>query len=176
MPDYDLSDPNRVKVRIIGKILDERFTRMLMSRTGLDLGDVILLDKVQKGLPISEDAYRSLKHQGLIEGRKAAPFISAAIAAVAEQEAEYILNKGIDKEDCKRKVIDYLKQFSSARRLKFVAILTPHLSTMLNDRQKRDFVKNLLQVMRRDGTIRKTINGTRGAEWELSKPTTEDVT
>ncbi len=176
MPDYDLSDLQRVKVRIIGKILNERFTGMLMSRTGLRLIDVILLDKVQKRLPISEDAYRSLKQQGLIEGRKATPFISAAVAVATEQEAEYIRNKGIEKDDCKRKVIEYLKLFAIAPLRKFLQLVTPHLSTTLNDRQKRDFVRNLLQEMRRDGVIQR-IEGrpTKGAAWELAKPTTEDV-
>lgn len=154
MPDYDLSDPKRVKVRVIGKILDERFTRMLMSRTGLNLVDVVLLDKVQKRRPIPEEAYRALKQQGLIEGRKTAPFISAAVAVVTEQEAEYIRNRGIEKDDCKRKVTDYLKQFGSAALRKFMGLLTPHLSTTLNDRQKRDFVRNLLQEMRRDDSSR----------------------
>ena len=54
MPDYDLSEPERVKVRIIGKVLDEKYTRMLMARTDLDLLDVIALDKVQKGKPDHE--------------------------------------------------------------------------------------------------------------------------
>lgn len=46
MPDYDLSEPGKVKVRIIGKIMDERYTRMLMQRTDLGLLEVIALDKV----------------------------------------------------------------------------------------------------------------------------------
>ena len=37
MPDYDLSEPERVKVRIIGKVIDEKYTRMLKSRPNLDL-------------------------------------------------------------------------------------------------------------------------------------------
>jgi len=47
MPDYDLSDPSKVQVRIIGKILDENYTRMLIHHTDLDLITVMLLDKVQ---------------------------------------------------------------------------------------------------------------------------------
>jgi ATP-dependent DNA helicase RecG len=169
MPDYDLSDSKRVKVRIIGKILDERFTRMLMSRTGLNLVDVIWLDKVQKRRPIPDDAYRTLRQQRLIEGRKTAPFISAAVAVMTGQEAEYIRNRGIEKEDCKRKVVDYLKQFDSAALQKFIELLGPHLSTTLNEQQKRDFVRNLLQEMRREEVIRRVQGSTRKAAWELAK-------
>ncbi len=173
MPDYDLSDIKRVKVRIIGKILDERFTRMLIARTDLDLVDVIVLDKVQKRQPIAEDAFRSLKRRGLIEGRKAAPIISAAVAIVTGQEADYIHSRGSDKDDCKRKVVEYLKQFGNAVRKKFEELLFPMLPTVLDEQQKRDFVKNLLQEMRREGTIQKTTGGTKRAAWELSKPAPE---
>ena len=34
MPDYDLSIPQRVKVRLLGKILDENYTRLLMTKGG----------------------------------------------------------------------------------------------------------------------------------------------
>ena len=37
MPDYDLSDPGRVKVRLIGKVIDENYTRMLIEKADLDL-------------------------------------------------------------------------------------------------------------------------------------------
>lgn len=70
-------------------------------------------------------------------------------------------------------MVDYLKQFGSAARKKLLDLLAPHLSNALNDQQKNDFVKNLLQEMRRKGTIRKVQNAaTKGAAWELSKPAT----
>jgi ATP-dependent DNA helicase RecG len=169
MPDYDLSDPKRVKVRIIGKILDERFTRLLMTRTDLDLVDVIVLDKVQKRKPIAEEAFRSLKRRGLVEGRKSAPFISAAVAVVTGQEADYIHSRGSDKDHCERKVVEYLEQFGIAVRKKLEDLLFPLLSTALDEEQKRDFVKNLIQRMRREGTIEKVTGETRGAAWRLSK-------
>ena len=46
MPDYDLAEPVQVQARIVGKVIDEKYTRMLMQRTDLDLMDVIALDKV----------------------------------------------------------------------------------------------------------------------------------
>ena len=46
MPDYDLDEPVQVKARIVGKVIDEKYTRMLMQRTDMDLMDVIALDKV----------------------------------------------------------------------------------------------------------------------------------
>ena len=66
--------------------------------------------------------------------------------------------------------VDYLKQVDSAAHRKLVELLLPLQSTTLNEQQRRDFVKNLLQEMRREGTIRKVLGGTKGAAWELSKP------
>ncbi len=48
MPDYDLREPERVQVRLHGKVLDENFTRLLIENADLDLMDVVALDKVQK--------------------------------------------------------------------------------------------------------------------------------
>jgi ATP-dependent DNA helicase RecG len=141
-----------------------------MARTDLELQDVILLDKVQKQRSIPEEAFRSLRKQGLVEGRKVAPFISAAVAEVTEQEAEYLRKRGMNKDDCKRKVIDYLTQFDRAALNKFLELLEPYLSTVLTDDQKKRFVRNLLQEMRQDGTIRSTVKKTKGADWELTKP------
>ena len=61
MPDFDLSESGRVMVRIFGKVIDDKYTRMLKSRPELELIDVITLDKVQKKTPISEDEFKSLK-------------------------------------------------------------------------------------------------------------------
>jgi hypothetical protein len=50
------------------------------------------------------------------------------------------------------------------------------LSTALDERQKRDFVKNLIQEMRREGTLRKASGERTDARWVLSKsePTDPD--
>ena len=44
MPDYDLSNPNRVIVTLYGKIIDENYSRLLFERTNLDISAIILLD------------------------------------------------------------------------------------------------------------------------------------
>jgi ATP-dependent DNA helicase RecG len=115
MPDYDLSEKGRVKVRIIGKVIDEKYTRMLMARTDLDLLDVIALDKVQKGKPLTEDEFKSLKSKELIEGRRPKLFVSAAVAAATDTQAEYIKNRAFDKEHYKKMVVAYLTKFGEPR-------------------------------------------------------------
>ena len=45
MPACDLTEPERVKVMLRGRILDERYTRLLMARSGLNLETFVLFTK-----------------------------------------------------------------------------------------------------------------------------------
>ena len=116
MPTYDLTEPERVKVRLIGQILDPNYTRMLMSQTNLDLLDVIALDKVQKGLLLSDDEVKSLRSKKLIEGRRPNVHVSADVAAATDTVEDYLQRRGIDKAYCKKMVIDFLKVKGDASR------------------------------------------------------------
>jgi len=86
MPDYDLNEQGRVRVRTIGKVTDEKYTRMVMTRKDLTLNEVIALDKVQKGKSLAEDEFNSLKERKLIVGRRPNLFVSAEIADATDTE------------------------------------------------------------------------------------------
>jgi len=167
MPDYDLSEANRIKVRIAGAVIDEKYTRMLMARADLDLLDVIALDKVQKGKSLSEDEFRSLKAKELIEGRRPNLIVSAAVAAETETKAEYIKKRAFDKDHYKAMIVAYLKQFGEAKRQDIDKLLTNKVSDALSDNQKENFITNLLQEMRKDGVIH-TEGSKRWATWRLT--------
>jgi len=166
LPTYDLSDPERVKVRLIGRILDPNYTRMLMSQTTLDLLDVIALDKVQKGLPISEEEIRSLRGKDLIEGRKPNFHVSADVAKATDTMIDYLKKRGIDKDYCQRMVIELLQMQGEASRSEIESLLLAKLSDALDEDQKKNFIQNLLQAMRREGLL--VVEGTtRWAKWRL---------
>lgn len=168
MPDYDLSEPKRVKVRIIGKILDERYTRMLMTRTDLDLMAVIALDKVQKGKRITDEEFRALKKKKLIEGRRSNLFVSAKIAVATDTKVDYIKRRGIDKEYSKKLIMDYLAKFGEATREEISQLLIDKLSDSLSEDQKESHIKNILQEMRKEGSIKAQRMGRRSI-WFSSK-------
>jgi ATP-dependent DNA helicase RecG len=169
MPDYDLSEPGRVKVRVIGKVLDEKYTRILIGRPDLDLLDVIGLDKVQKGKELTEAEFRSLKGKKLIEGRRPNLFVSAVVAAVTDTKADYIRKRAFDKGHYKKMVVAYLEKFGEANREDIDKLLLSKLSDALTPGQKANFIKNLLQEMRREGTIRRVgAEAGPGAKWVLS--------
>jgi ATP-dependent DNA helicase RecG len=173
MPDYDLNEPGRVRVRIIGKVIDERYTRMLSARPDLDLLDVIALDKVQKGHRVTNDEFKSLKSKRLVEGRRPKLFVSAEVAAATDTKADYIKRRGFDKEHYKKMVVAYLEKFGQARRDELDRLLLEKLSDALTQPQKREFIRNLLQGLRREGLIEPQ-GATRWATWRLRTPPRDD--
>lgn len=168
LPDYDLGDECRVKVRILGKILNEQYTRILIKRTDLSIFDVIALDKVQKGKHITGDEFKLLKSKRLVEGRRPNLYVSAMVAAATETKADYIRKRGFDKQHFMKMVREYLVQFTTATRKDFDKLMLDKISDALKPEQKTNFVTNLLQEMRRKGMIR-VVEGKRGkgTRWEL---------
>ena len=169
LPDFDLSQPDRVEVRLLGQVIDENYTRQLLNSTDLDLTDVMALDRVQKKIPIAEDAFKRLKTRGLIEGRRPNLFVSAKIAAATGDKATYIKNRAFDKAHYKDFVTAYLDKFGEASRADLDSLLLKKLSDALSDTQKKRFVSNLLQEMKVEGRI--FADGTtRWARWRMTKP------
>lgn len=167
MPDYELNDPKKVGVLLTGEVLDENYTRLLLSQIELDLTEVIALDKVQKRRPLDEESFRILKSRNLIEGRRPNLFVSAKIAAATGDKAAYIKNRAFDKQHYKDLVVAYLRQFGEATRADLDVLLAGKLSDALDGRQKRQFIKNLLQEMKKAGIIVPD-GATRWAKWRLS--------
>ena len=172
LPDYDLNEPNRVKVRILGKIINENYTRLLIKRSDLNLKTVIDLDKVQKGIPLELQDVRKLRSQGLIEGTKSKIYVSAQIASLTDSKSDYIKNRAFDDEYYKDLVISYLKKYKTASRKDIDDLLLNKLSSVLDQQQKRNKVRNLLYVMsKKEGIIQN--NGTsRNPIWVLKNSVT----
>lgn len=148
LPDYGRSSGNHVVLEIFGHTLDANYSLLLLEKQDLDIATVILLDRIQKRLPISDSAAAHLRRQGLIEGRKPNYFLSAHVAASTNEQVAYTQNKGLGKESLKQFVLAHLQQFGSASRENLDNLLKPMLPAGLTDQQKRDKVKNLLTEMR----------------------------
>jgi len=170
LPDY-LFEPApqgqpRVELVLQGQILDPKFARALMARSDLTLGQVMLLDRVQKQQPLTADEARTLKSLGLIEGRAPKFFISATVADTVGQKAPYIHNRGLDDKYYQQLVLDFLKQYGRGARADLDSLLRSKLPDVLDAQQKSNKVKNLLQAMRRAGLVHRT--GSRSeAVWHL---------
>lgn len=169
LPDYDLSEPNRVQVRILGKIINEHYTRLLIKRSDLDLKAVMNIDRVQKGLPISDEDARKLRTQKLIEGRKPNYYVSAQVAVITDDKSGYIRNRAFDDAHYKGMIIELLNKFGSASRQEINRLLIDKLSDVLTEQQKRKKISNLLFGMaKRDRSI-ENIGSDHKPVWVLLK-------
>ncbi|MEZ5004772.1 MAG: ATP-binding protein, partial [Chitinophagales bacterium] len=163
MPDYDLSDTQKVEVRISGKIWDENYTRLLMNNTDLDLKTVILLDSVQKSIPIDKTEIKVLRRAHLIEGRKPNLYVAASIAKATGGKTDYIKNRGFDNEYYRDFIIKYIKKFNTASRQDIEELLMDKLPEVLSEQQKKDKVKNMLQYLKN----KEVIELNEDKEWKL---------
>ncbi len=169
MPDYDLDEEGVVRVTIPGRVIDERYTRMLIERKDLTLMDVIALDKVQKEYSIMPEERTVLRKKKLIEGRHPNLYVSESVAAETDTRADYIRKRSFDKVYFKDMIVAYLKTYHEVKRADIEDLLLDKVSDALDEEQKRQFIKSLLKEMRKEGTI-VAIGKTRGTKWVLSPP------
>jgi ATP-dependent DNA helicase RecG len=153
MPDYDLGKPNEVTVSLTGRILDERYTRLLMERADLGLGQVILLDRVQKGQPIGREEHRRLKAAGLVEGRYPNLIVAGAVAKATGDAGRHIRQRGFDKRYYLDLILELVREHGPVTRKEVDQLLVPKLPERLTEQQKLRKVNNLLQELRRAGRI-----------------------
>lgn len=174
MPDYDLSDPGRVVVTIRGRILDERYTRLLMQRADLDLMSIVLLDKVQKGVRIEKaDAVR-LKRAGLIEGRFPSLVVSGKIAAATGDQAQHIRKRGFDNRYYRDLLLELIREHGPVSPDVINELFMEKLPDVLTDDQKRAKIRNLtFDLAHRRGLIENTGSPRgKGARWSIRRPQT----
>jgi ATP-dependent DNA helicase RecG len=168
LPDYDFTHVGEVRVEIPGRILDERYTRLLMQQPDLSLGQVMLLDRVQKGLTITRADHQELKAAKLVEGRYPNLIVSSVIAKVTGDKARHIRQRGFDKQYYLDLIIEMVGVHGPVSRKDLDDLLQPKLPEGLTAMQKRAKVQNLVQELRLAGKIEN--RGSRGAPaWVLRK-------
>ena len=154
LPDYLQSEPQKVVLQLYGHSIDENYSKQLIQRKDLPLSQVVLLDRVQKGLSVTDSAASLLKKEKLIEGRKPNYYVAASIAAASNDKAAYIKNKAFDDEHYKKMIIAFIQKYGSASRKELDDLLLEKLSAALNEKQKVNKVGNLITSLRIDGTIK----------------------
>lgn len=169
MPDYDLSQPDSVVVKISGRILDEHYTKLLSKNIDLDLSTVILLDKIQKKIPITKEAHKFLKSKNLVEGRYPNIFISSKIAAMTERDAQYIKNKGFNKKYYQDMILALIQKKGSATRQDIVELLLNKLPDVFNDIQKKKKIDNLIYEMAHRLNLLENAGSRKRSKWILHK-------
>jgi len=152
LPEYDLKD-GKVKVTIIGKILDMDYALLLAQNPNLSLDDIIMLDKVQKNKRLTDKEEKYLKAQKLIEGRKPNFYVAKKIAQNTEQKAEYSKNKAFEKEKYLEWILKSIKEHGSMNRKDIDKLLWNVLPAWMDNKQRKIKINNLLSELRKKGSI-----------------------
>ena len=153
MPDYDKSDNDNVVLTLPGNVIDENYSLMLLENTNIDLTTAVLLDKVQKGKPISENAVKMLRKEKLIEGRKPHLYVSKYIAKATDKQVEYTLKKGFNDAECQEWILKALNDHKVLSRKQINELLWNKLPIDFTEDQKMAKIKNLLYKMHKNSTI-----------------------
>jgi ATP-dependent DNA helicase RecG len=165
LPDYDISNPKKVIVKIKGRIIDANYTRILIENEDIPLQTAISLDKVQKGIKLSRNEYSILKSKRLVEGRYPNIYISLGIASITDEKAKYIKYRGFDNKYYQDLIIAFIEQNGSATRKEIDELIIEKLPEIFSEQQKKRKVNNLLSKMSKDLKLIKNIGSTRNSIW-----------
>ena len=165
LPDYDLSQKNRVEVALYGREIDEKFTYLLHNNTGLDLVTVYLLDQVQKGKKIPKDAVAHLRKYRLVEGRADNLYLAAPLAKSDDDKAKYIKNKGFDNKYYQDLILDYIQKFGKASKQQIRVLLADKLPDTMTDEQKERKILYLLTQLKNKGLITRDADSRKMTNW-----------
>ncbi len=168
MPDYDLSENNRVKVILYGKIIDEKYSKILFEKTNLDIDEVMLLDRVQKGFEITKEQSDYLRKDNLIEGRYPNIYISSDIAKITNKEKDYIDNKGLDNTYYKDYILTYIEKFGRATREDINNLIYPKLPINMSEKNKNNRVRYIISQLRQENKIENEGSLTKSS-WVIKK-------
>ncbi|MEX0810680.1 MAG: RNA-binding domain-containing protein [Chitinophagales bacterium] len=167
LPDYTKSTNDKVVLEIYGQAIDENYSKLLIEKKDeLSLTEVVLLDKVQKNLPLTNDAIKLLRRKKLIEGRKPNFHISSSIAEITGQKADYVKNRGFKDQHYKDMIISYLGEYGSASKKDIDNLILDILPNVLDKHQKENKVRNLLYTMHKRGKTIVNKGTTRKPIWQ----------
>jgi ATP-dependent DNA helicase RecG len=157
MPEYDL-DNEKVKVTIIGKVIDEAFAKILTNNQDLSLVQIMLLDKVQKHKELTPEEIKFLRSKNYIEGRKPNYFLSASVVKPTKNrqlKSGYIHNSAFDNDHYRNLILQYIDKFGQATREDIDDLLWDKLPAHLDgdDKKKKTKIKNLISSLRIDCQI-----------------------
>ncbi|UFH36432.1 hypothetical protein [Flavobacterium acetivorans] len=116
---------------------------------------------------ITDDGAKLLKKKELIEGRKPNYYISAKLAELTGQKANYTKNKGLDKDVYKGFILKHIENHGFATREEIDSLLLNNLPDYMTEKQRKKKIHNLLQEMSGVSIVN---NGSRAkSKWVLLK-------
>jgi ATP-dependent DNA helicase RecG len=147
MPDYDFSD-NKVKVTIVGRVLDMDYATLLTKDSTLNLMEIELLSRIQMHKRLTDYEIAYLRKRKLIEGRKEHLHLSKTVASNIGKKAEYTLKKGLDDDFYRKLLLDFVKEYRQVNRKEVNDLLMEKLPDSMTEKQKLSKIGHLLTALR----------------------------
>ena len=165
LPEYDLSN-NRVKLTIIGKVLDIKYARKLAQIPSLDLKIIMALDKVQKRKKVTSEENKTLRKMELIEGKSPNLYISSSVAEVTGDKSSYIKNRGFKDDHYKKMILEYLEKYKEVSRNEIDKLILDILPNILDEQQKKNKARNIVYAMSKKDKSIVNKGTTRHPKWK----------
>lgn len=168
LPDYVIEDKS-VKVVIPGRVIDSRYSNLLLGKTSLPIEKVMLLDRLQKGVKITRDEAKLLREDKLIEGRYPYIYPSLKVASTADVVDDYLNSKGFDTKFYKQRILEFLCVKGSASIGEVVDALDKFLPKSRPIKANKRRIVNLLSVTmgKKDGLVYNSMP--RQSKWALTE-------
>ena len=149
LPDYTIRD-RTVNVRIYGKVVDQNYTMTMFVNKDMDIRTAFLLDKVQKGLPITKEGSEELFLKGLIGGRW--PNVHTIPPTQGSAEKKEIVREVRESgyEGC---ILSLITKKGSAGRKDIDELLMDMLPASMTISEKQIRIRNIISKMSREERI-----------------------
>jgi ATP-dependent DNA helicase RecG len=147
MPDYDFSD-NKVKVTIVGRVLDMDYATLLTKDRSLNLMEVELLSRIQMHKRLTDYEIAYLRKRKLVEGRKEHLHLSKTLANNIGKKAEYTRKKGLDDNFYRELLLNFVKEYKHVSRQEVNDLLMDKLPDSMTEKQKLSKIGHLLTSLR----------------------------
>ena len=125
----------------------------------------VVEDKRQR---IAPEEHLQLKAGKLVEGRYPSLIVAAEVAAATGEKARHIRDSGLDSQYYRDLIVTLVRRHQPVSRQDIDGMLLGKLPEVLNEQQKKNKVRNLIQQLAREGGIRNV--GSRGKpQWVVGE-------
>jgi len=150
LPEYDLSD-GRVALRIYGRMTDQNYSQTLARNPGLSMEEIIMLDKVRRGIRLSDTEIGTLREKKLVKGRSTLlsfnsgePVISTVTVGGEKVSAEFNLSE---------EMIKFIRSSGPVGRIEIERALSDRMPGSMTDVQKKNKIANTVRKLSAHGVI-----------------------
>jgi len=165
LPEYDISD-GRVDLKIYGRITDRDYSQTLAGNPYLSMEEIIMLDKLRKGVKLNENEIDALRKKNLVKGRST--MLSFNYGTPSMSDVTVGGNSVNAKTDLKDEILRFIGSNGPVSRADIGRVLSDSMPTGMTDLQKKNKISNIVRNLSVHGVI-KNVGSLKRAKYVLIK-------